>query len=175
MRPFEVQTSTQRVRRVSRNAAETVTDEVEYLNSGKQLPSPTEGRTTEVPMEGRQPGQTQLLLKHHGRSNPITPCRSRSAAVQEKIRTRKRKKDTVSKHDDVFEIEFINDSGAGRCVFSEKALKGQGINPKTWMKYCRESRNPMDFRHRRWRSRCCRITTNRFTIVWETRSLQPDG
>ena len=145
--PPEVQTSTQRVRRVSRSAAKTVTDEVEYLNSGKQLPSPMEGRTTEVPTDGRQPGQTQMSLKmkHHGRSNPITPCRSLSAAVREKIRTRTRKKDTVSETDDVFEIEFINDSGAGRCLFSEKLLKEQGINPKTWMKYCRESRNPMIF------------------------------
>ena len=130
---------------MSRSAAKTVTDEVEYLNSGQQLPSPMEGRATEIPTEGRQPGQTQISLKHHGRSNPITPCRSWSAAVRGKILTRKRKKDTVSKNNDVFETEFINDSGAGRCVFSEKALKEQGINPKTWMKYCRESRNPMIF------------------------------
>ena len=64
--------------------------------------------------------------------------------MKEKIRVRKRKKDTLSK-DDVFEIEFINDSGAGRCVFSEKALKEQGINPKTWMIFCKEGKNPMIF------------------------------
>ena len=137
--PPEVQTSTQRARRVSRSAAKTVTDEGEYLNSGKQLPSPTEGRATEVLTEGRQPGQTQISLtvKHHGQSNPSTPCRTWSAAVKEKIRTRKRKKDTVSK-DDVFEIEFINDSGAGRFVLSEKALREQGINPKTWMNFAKK-------------------------------------
>ena len=129
--PPEVQTSSQRVRRVSRSAAKTVTDEVEYLNSGKELPSPTEGRATEVPTKGRQPEQTQisLILKHHGQSNSATPCRSWSAAVKEKIGTRKRKKDTVSK-DDVFEIEFIHDSGAGRCVFSEKRLRNGGLTPK---------------------------------------------
>ena len=44
---------------------------------------------------------------------------------------RKRKKDTVSK-DDVFEMEFINHSGAGRCVFSEKTLKEQGTAIFTW-------------------------------------------
>ena len=30
-------------------------------------------------------------------------------------------------------------------MFSEKALRDQGINPKTWMQFCRESRNLMIF------------------------------
>ena len=48
-------------------------------------------------------------------------------------------------NNEAFEIKFINDTGAGRCVFSEKTLRDQGINPKTWMQLCRESRNPMIF------------------------------
>ena len=60
------------------------------------------------------------------------------AAVKEKIRTRRRRKVTVSKND-IFEIEFIIDSGAGRCVFSEKTFKDQGMDPKVWMKYVKES------------------------------------
>ena len=57
--------------------------------------------------------------------------------MREKIKTRKRKKETVSKNH-LFEIAFINDSGAGRCVFSEKVLKDQGVDPKS----VKESRNP---------------------------------
>ena len=118
----------EQAQRVGRNAVQTATTEVEYLNQGKQLPSSTEEHTTEVPTEGRQPGQTQLVLKHHRAENPAIPSRSWSAAVKEKMHTRKRKKIPVN--NEAFEIEFINDSGAGRCVFSEKALRDQGISPK---------------------------------------------
>ena len=64
--------------------------------------------------------------------------------MKEKIRARKHNKETVSKND-VFEIEFINDSGVGRCVFREKALKDQGIDPKIWMRVVKENRNLMIF------------------------------
>eukprot|EP00973_Karenia_brevis_P007193 975698-Karenia_brevis.AAC.1 len=33
---------------------------------------------------------------------------------------------------EVVEIEWINDSGAGRVVWSSRALKDQGIDPKLW-------------------------------------------
>ena len=135
--PPEVQTSTQPECRDGRSAANLCN---ENLNQGKQLPIPTAGRHS---------GQTQISLnwKRQGRSNPATPCRSMQAAVKEKIRLQKRKKDTASKND-VFEIEFINDSGAERCVFSEKALKDEGIDPKMWMKY-EGKQKPNDLRPRR--------------------------
>ena len=44
-----------------------------------------------------------------------------------------------------FRVEYINDSGAGKPVYSDRALKEIGINPTLWKEFLTQSRNPMLF------------------------------
>ena len=44
-----------------------------------------------------------------------------------------------------FRVEYINDSGAGKPVYSERALQEAGIDPKLWRRFLHMSRHPMIF------------------------------
>eukprot|EP00973_Karenia_brevis_P078897 10949287-Karenia_brevis.AAC.1 len=46
---------------------------------------------------------------------------------------------------EVVEIQWINDSGAGRVVRSSRALKDQGIDPKMWEKILSRPTQPIVF------------------------------
>eukprot|EP00973_Karenia_brevis_P020260 2782996-Karenia_brevis.AAC.1 len=46
---------------------------------------------------------------------------------------------------DTVTLEWIDDSGAGRVVFSDRAFKEQGVQPKLFRKHLSKSRKPMIF------------------------------
>ena len=42
-----------------------------------------------------------------------------------------------------FRVQYINDSGAGKPVYSDRALKEAGIDPKLWQQFLTLSKHPM--------------------------------